>query len=164
MTPTSRLAEFLDHPGLSGPFGALMDEYARAALELCAVFETVAPERFTRERPDPDPEMVSLQAVGLHVATSAHNYATYLRRPRNLPWTPADRTPLESPGDLRPRLAAALRYMEGALAGLYDADESIWTALRCQMSWGPVFDPEMLLEHAIVHLLRHRRQVERWPG
>jgi len=25
------------------------------------------------------------------------------------------------------------------------------------------YDPEMLLEHAVVHLLRHRRQLERWP-
>ena len=25
-------------------------------------------------------------------------------------------------------------------------------------------DPEMILEHAIVHLLRHRRQLERWAA
>ena len=28
--------------------------------------------------------------------------------------------------------------------------------------WGPVYDAEGLLEHAIVHILRHRRQLERF--
>jgi hypothetical protein len=32
--------------------------------------------------------------------------------------------------------------------------------------WGTVYDLEGLLEHAIVHLLRHRRQIEKfiWQG
>ncbi|HEV7515403.1 MAG TPA: hypothetical protein VGR07_03810, partial [Thermoanaerobaculia bacterium] len=80
-----------------------------------------------------------------------------------LPRTPADRTIVEQPAGLRPLLAAALRSMEGALSGFYDADDATITALRFEMPWGPTYDPEILLEHAIVHLLRHRRQVERWP-
>jgi hypothetical protein len=28
--------------------------------------------------------------------------------------------------------------------------------------WGQVFDYDQLLEHAIVHILRHRRQIERF--
>ncbi|MDX1940766.1 MAG: hypothetical protein SFU99_09460, partial [Saprospiraceae bacterium] len=28
--------------------------------------------------------------------------------------------------------------------------------------WGQVFDLEQMLEHAIVHILRHRRQIERF--
>ena len=31
-----------------------------------------------------------------------------------------------------------------------------------RMPWGQLYDPEILLEHAIVHLLRHRRQLEQW--
>jgi hypothetical protein len=31
-----------------------------------------------------------------------------------------------------------------------------------EASWGQVFDLEQLLEHALAHLLRHRRQLERW--
>ena len=34
--------------------------------------------------------------------------------------------------------------------------------VQFQVRWGPVYDPEMILEHGIVHLLRHRRQLERW--
>ena len=35
-------------------------------------------------------------------------------------------------------------------------------ALEFTVLWGPRYDPEMILEHAVVHLLRHRRQLERW--
>ena len=30
------------------------------------------------------------------------------------------------------------------------------------MSWGQYYDIEQLFEHAIVHILRHRRQIERF--
>jgi hypothetical protein len=36
------------------------------------------------------------------------------------------------------------------------------TKIEFKVSWGPVYNPEILLEHAICHLLRHRRQLERW--
>jgi uncharacterized damage-inducible protein DinB len=159
----SGLGEFLDRPGLSGSFGALMDEYARAAGELCGVIEAVPPDLFLREAASGDPDVISIQAIATHVSHAAQGYANTLRKARGLPRTPADRTVVLEPAGLRPRLAAALRSMEGALDGLYDADEAIWTALRFEMPWGPTYDPEILLEHAIVHLLRHRRQVERWP-
>lgn len=32
------------------------------------------------------------------------------------------------------------------------------------VSWGPVYDPQGMLEHGIVHVLRHRLQIERLLG
>ena len=43
------------------------------------------------------------------------------------------------------------------------SDEAV-AAITFPVRWGPIYDPEMILEHAIVHLLRHRRQIERWPA
>ena len=37
-----KLGDFLDHPGRIGPFGGLMDEYARAADDFCTVVEEPA--------------------------------------------------------------------------------------------------------------------------
>lgn len=158
------LAPFLDHPGLPGPFGALMDEYARAAGELCAVIEAIPADRFERELPDPKIEFRSPRSVAHHVARSAYGYATALRKARSLPRTFTGTIEVGAAADLRSHLAGALRYTEGALEGFYDADDATVTALRFEMPWGPTYDPEILLEHAIVHLLRHRRQIERWPG
>ena len=157
------LSAFLDHPGLPGPFGALMDEYARAAEDLCATVEALPQDLFLRQVPSPDPDLASIQAISVHIVQAAHAHASYIRKARDLPWTPAPEVEIPSPAALRPLLATELRYMEGALEGLYDAPEEVFTRLTFQVRWGPTYDPEMMLEHTIVHLLRHRRQIERWP-
>jgi uncharacterized damage-inducible protein DinB len=140
-----------------------MDEYARAAEDLCATVEALPQDLFLRQVPSPDPELGSIQAISVHVIRCAHGYAYAIRKARDLPWISARAVEVPAPAALRPLLAAELRYTEGALEGLYDAPEEVFTRLTFQVSWGPTYDPEMMLEHAIVHLLRHRRQIERWP-
>jgi len=159
----SGLQIFLDHPGRPGPFGALMDEYARAAGELCAVIEAIPVDRFERERPDLEIEHRSIRQVITHVARAAYGYASHLRKAQDLPRETLGPIETATPAELRPHLAAALRYTERSIQSLYAADEATYSALRFEVPWGPTYDPEMLLEHAIVHLLRHRRQIERWP-
>jgi hypothetical protein len=157
---------FLDRPGESGPFGALMDEYARAAAEFCRVVEAVPVERFLRETPGDDPDTVSIRAVCRHAVSAAHRYADYIRQARGLPFIDRFELPpdgIAAPAAVRPGLAEMLRYMETALTDWYE-DPAPAEAARFVVRWGPTYDPEMILEHGIVHLLRHRRQVERWPA
>jgi uncharacterized damage-inducible protein DinB len=163
----SDLSPWLDRPGLGGPCGALMDLYAGAAEDFCRELERVSGDDFRRPVESPDPDTRSIRALAAHVVSAARRYADYIRQARGLPHQ--DRFELAAgalaaPADVRPLLAAALRYTEGALDGLYDAGEEALAAIRFEVRWGPTYDPEMLLEHAIVHLLRHRRQLERWPG
>jgi hypothetical protein len=75
---------FIRHPGLSGPFGALMDEYARAAEDFCRVVENFDLARFDAERPSNDPNTVSPRAICLHVIGAAHRYAHYIRKARGV--------------------------------------------------------------------------------
>ncbi len=154
---------FLDRPGQPGMFGALLDEYARAAEDLCRTVEDLPEDLFHRERASPDPSTVSLRAVCAHVARAAWNYADYIRIARDLPRVPCpyDKDAVINPAAFRPLLAAALRHTEATVEDC-PSDEASLDALRFQVRWGPTYDPEMILEHAIVHLLRHRRQIERW--
>ncbi len=154
---------FLDRPGQPGMFRALLDEYARAAEDLCRTVEGLPEDGFHRERDGPDPETVSLQATCSHVAVCAWGYADYIRKALGLPRVPFpfDKEAVTAPAALRPLLAAALRHTEATVDGC-PSDEASLVALRFQVRWGPTYDPEMILEHAIVHLLRHRRQIERW--
>ena len=157
---------FLGSPGRPGAMGAIMDEYARAANEYCLLIEAIPQARFERETESRDPTTTSLRAIARHTVGAAHRYADYIRAARGLEHV--DRFELAperllAPADLRPRLSEALRYTESALDGLYEATEETVAAIQFPVRWGPTYDPEMLLEHAIVHLLRHRRQVARWP-
>ena len=157
--------EFLSGPGRSGAFGALMDEYARAAEDFCRLVEALPADKFEAVRPGDDPDTVSIRAVCAHAIGAAYRYADYIRVARGASATEPFRFPesrLDSPADVRGHLRDALRYTEKALEGLYEASESEVAAITFQVRWGPTYDPEMILEHGIVHLLRHRRQVERW--
>ena len=166
MAELSAFTGFIDRPGLPGAFGALMDEYARAAEDFCSVVEALPSDLFVGRRESADPEMVSLQSICAHVVGAAYGYAIYIRIARGLPRR--ERPPLEAltapaPADVRPFLATALHLTEESVDGLKDADDATLVPLRFQVRWGPIYDPEMILEHAIVHLLRHRRQITRWP-
>jgi len=157
---------FLDHPGGPGMFGALMDEYARAAEDFCRAVERLPAGALDWERPSNDPDTASVRFLCAHVCGAARRYADYILAARGrqhdsiFVFAPAE---LVTPADVRVKLAEMLRYTERAIAGLEKATEAEIMALSFQVRWGPTYDPEMILEHGIVHLLRHRRQLERWP-
>jgi uncharacterized damage-inducible protein DinB len=162
---SSSPSAFLERPGQPGPFGALLDEQARAAADFCAVVETLPLERFLRRCETGDPELFSLQAVCAHVVAAAYGHASAIRTARRMAGRERpsrDELWAEAPGGVRPRLAREVRFLEETVAGL-TGEEAELEALRFQVRWGPTYDPEMMLEHTIVHLLRHRRQIERWP-
>lgn len=156
---------FIRHPGLSGPFGALMDEYARAAEDFCRVVESFAVSRFDVERASNNPDTVSPRAICLHVIGAAHRYAHYIRKVRGVNFIEryaADPARLHSPQDVRALLIDAIVLMEETVEPLLSASEQDIQALSFTVRWGPRYDPEMILEHAVCHVLRHRRQLERW--
>ena len=57
-----------------------------------------------------------------------------------------------------------LAYTSATFDGKWDISEDEAEAMRIQSGWGTVYDLEQLLEHAVVHMLRHRRQIERFLG
>jgi hypothetical protein len=64
--------------------------------------------------------------------------------------------------DVRPLLAEAILFTESTVEPFLEMLEKEVLALSFPVRWGLTYDPEMILEHAICHLLRHRRQLERW--
>ncbi len=155
---------FLKEPGRAGVFGALMDEYARAAEDFCRVIEAMPPERFLAD-PAADPRGFSPRVMCAHAIAAGHRYSDYIRKARGMEFVERyelDPEQLQSPSEVRPRLREVFAYTEDSLAGLQGLPEEEVARITFQVRWGPTYDPEMILEHAIVHLLRHRRQVERW--
>jgi len=156
---------FILHTGRPGPFGALMDEYARAAEDFCRVVEGFDPARFDTERHSDNPNTVSPRAICLHVVGAAHRYAHYIRKAQGVDFVDryeADPARLRSTRDVRPLLTEGMVLTEKTVEPLLNATEPEIQALSFTVRWGPRYDPEMILEHAVCHLLRHRRQLERW--
>lgn len=148
-----------------GAVGALMDEYERAAAELRRVVERAAEEDFARVvDPDTaDEDCRSVQTVVSHVVAAGYGYADYLRRAFSIPSArPARR--LLSAREFSEQLDAMLSYTAQTLEGRWEMGDDELKGIVIDSGWGVRYDAEQLLEHAVVHVLRHRRQIERFIG
>lgn len=151
----------------SGAIGALMDEYERAALELTRLVQRIADDDFARivDSQTTDEDCRSAQTIMSHVVRAAYGYADYLREQLSIASTrPQPR--LLSRRESLAQLEAAIQYTIETLEGRWEMSPEEISGIVIKSRWGAVYDAEGLLEHAIVHLLRHRRQLEKfiWQG
>lgn len=147
----------------SGAVGALMDEYERAASDLARLVGQIPDDDFTRvvDSHTQDEDCRSAQTIMSHVVGAAYGYADYLREQFS---TESTRPPyrLLSRRESLEQLQAALLYTVETLEGRWEMSAEEISGIVVKTRWGPVYDAEGLLEHAIVHILRHRRQLERF--
>lgn len=146
-----------------GAVGAMMDEYERAVAELSGLVLRIGDEEFERIR-DPessDENCRSIQTVTRHVVRAGYAYACDIRRATGIEATRPEVAlgrRAEAPGQLE----AMLAYTAATLEGKWELPDREIMALRMDTPWGSTYDLEQMLEHAIVHVLRHRRQIERF--
>ena len=150
-----------------GPIGALMDEYERAAIDLKRLVEQISEDDFVRviDSQTKDDNCRSVQTIMSHVVSAGYSYADYIRELFSIPSTRPARKILSHQESLE-NLEVMLGYTADTLEGRWEMnDEEIMVTL-INSGWGVRYDLEQLLEHAIVHILRHRRQIEKfiWQG
>jgi uncharacterized damage-inducible protein DinB len=148
-----------------GAVGALMDEYERATSELVRILEGLSDEEYERVRDTEtkDEDCRSIQTVTGHVIRAGRGYAGMLRDAWGIARLKRPPAPVAR-ADARAELEAMLAYMAATLEGRWNLSEAEGDAMQIRSGWGPVYDFEQLFEHAIVHVLRHRRQIERFLG
>lgn len=151
----------------SGAIGALMDEYERAAEELTRLIERIPDDDFVRvvDAQTKDEDCRSAQTIMSHVVRAAYGYADYIREKISLAST-RPQPALLSRQETLEQVGAALRYMVETLDGRWEMSAEEISSIVIKTRWGAIYDLEGILEHAIVHILRHRRQIEKfiWQG
>lgn len=151
----------------SGALGALMDEYERAAAELKRLIERIPEDDFVRvvDAETKDDDCRSVQTIMSHVVRAEYGYADYIREQFALAST-RPQPKLLSHQEALEQLDAALGYTAETLEGRWEMSGEEISRTVIKSRWGAVYDVEGLLEHAIVHILRHRRQIEKfiWQG
>ncbi len=149
----------------NGAFGALLDEYERALHDLKTIVAQVSDAELTTvaDSLTRDPDCYSIQTVLSHVVRSGYGYAIYIRNQQG------EKLPFRT----RKRLKNGSAYI-AALDEMFDFNAKVFEDYpnlvleshqphqKILVSWGQLYDIEQLLEHAIVHVLRHRRQIERF--
>ena len=140
-----------------------MDEYERAASELGRLIERIPEDDFVRvvDPQTSDDSCRSVQTIMSHVVRAGYGYADYIREQFSIASTRPQNELLSRQESIE-QLDAALQYTAQTLEGKWDMSEEEISRTVIKSRWGPVYDLEGLLEHAIVHILRHRRQIEKF--
>lgn len=146
-----------------GAVGAMMDEYERAALELKQIVESISDPTFEKLRDEhtQDENCRSIQTILSHVVNSGYGYADYLRERFAIPSTRPERR-LLSRQEVLTQMDAMLRYTIETLENRWEMTDDQIEGTVVHPRWGGNYHMEQLLEHAIVHILRHRRQLDKF--
>jgi len=146
-----------------GGVGAMMDEYERATAELATLLRGISDEEFVRPRDfeTQDEDCKSIQTILRHVVRAGYGYAGYIRENYGEKVTRID-PPLPTRLESLEGLKEMLAYTVATLEDKWELPYEDIAAVQMRVRWGVVYDLEQLLEHAIVHILRHRRQTERF--
>jgi uncharacterized damage-inducible protein DinB len=149
----------------NGAIGALLDEYEKALSELKLIVKSLNINDLTiiRDEKTQDADCRSIQTILSHVVCSGYIYAIYIRNHEgeNLDFrNKITRTTSEA---YIADLDAMFAYNEQVFADYpnVNMDEKV-NSKKIKTRWDQVFDVDQLMEHAIVHILRHRRQIERF--
>jgi uncharacterized damage-inducible protein DinB len=145
-----------------GAIGALLDEYERAASELKHVVEQIPEADFTRivDPQTSDENCRSIQTIMTHVVSSGYGYADHIRQLFSLSASHPPARPISRQESVE-QLASMLEYTAQAVEGKWEMTDEEIEGITLETGWGVTYNLEQVLEHAIVHLLRHRRQIEK---
>ena len=146
-----------------GAIGALMDEYERAASELKTLVERIPEDEFARvvDAQTTDDDCRSAQTLMAHVTSAGYGYADYIREVFSIPTARPPKSLLPRQDSLE-QFDAMLEYTARTLEGRWEMSDEEIVSVVTQSRWGVRYDLEQLLEHAVVHILRHRRQIEKF--
>ena len=147
----------------TGAVSAMMDEYERAAREFQSLIREIGADEFTHivDTETADEACRSIQTVSRHVVMAGYGYANYIRAQFSLAAEPVSREPI-SHAELSGAIDKMLAYTVETLDGKWEMTDDEISGIVINSGWGVTYDLEQLLEHAIVHVLRHRRQIEKF--
>lgn len=143
----------------TGPMGALMDEYERALKDLIKVVNPLNqinyPKEFISDR------FNSFQSVITHVLNAGFHYSNDIRDvfdKKKKDYSPY----IKNIENVETGLLKMFDYMLETVEDLMSMPENEFGRHLIPVEWNQEYDIEQLIEHAIVHILRHRRQLEKF--
>ena len=145
----------------SGPLGSLMDEYERALGELKILLGSLSENDYIRisNPSSPDPDCLSVQTIMRHVVSAGYGYAVNIRTAIGVEGKRTDIKEIPQ-SEVLTMVDDMFEYSLKTFDGRWDMGEEEMYTTIIKTSWSE-YDIDSMLEHAVVHILRHRRQIEK---
>lgn len=146
-----------------GAIGALMDEYERASVDLKNLIGQIPETDFDKiiDSVTKDEDCRSVQTIISHIVNSGFGYANYIRDWFSIPKSSPERR-LILQKNFPAELDKMLVYTVETLQDKWEYSDEEILKVKIIVRWGPQYNLEQMLEHAVVHILRHRRQIEKF--
>ena len=146
-----------------GAVGAMMDEYERAVIELKDILQKIPEDDFVkiRDTKTQNEDCRSIQTIVNHVIRSGHFYADNIRKKFATPETELTRVNFKRDEAIN-GLDDLIEYTAKTLENNWEMPDEEILATFIETNLEFTENLEQLLEHAIVHILRHRRQIEKF--
>ncbi len=149
----------------NGVVGAILDEYERAVNELQKTISTISETDLVAivDNETKDSDCKSIQTILTHVISSGFCYVVEIRNFLGEQIDFVERKTLDSVEQYYTGLGEMLKYSEKLFDDYPKLKlEETDSHKKILARWGQQYDVEQLFEHAIVHVLRHRRQIEKF--
>ncbi len=146
-----------------GAIGSLLDEYERATLQLKVVLKTVSEEDYVQIA-DPltkNEDCRSIETIMNHVIRAGRRYIYYIRESLLMDVVPVE-TQKFSKHEIVCELDKVIFDTAAIFDGRWEEISEKMTSVYIDSGWGVRYNIDQMMEHAIVHILRHRRQIEKF--
>ena len=148
---------------MTGSIKALLEEYKKVISELIRVITPLTGNQISivADTETKDIECKSIQTVLTHTISSGYSYSVYIENSIGINSTRPKALTFDNVNKYIEQLNIMFEYCENIFKKFPDMEiEQLDNSKKINTKWGQQYDVEQLLEHAIVHVLRHRRQIE----
>ncbi len=147
-----------------GAVGALLDIYEQAIADFKKVIENIPDNALTItiDSQTTDENCKSIQTILSHVVHSGYGYATNIHNLKGYNIIRPDKTFHLTINKYLEDLINVFTYTENIFKEIKENElEQLDNSLKIKTPWGQLYDIEQMTEHAIVHILRHKRQIDK---
>lgn len=152
----------MTEPNRQGAIGALLDIYEQSISELQNLIAGIPDSALTiiTDPKTTDEDCKSIQTILAHVVNSGYGYATSIHNLKGHNSLRPDKLLRSTIKEYQQDLSSVFSYTENVFKEIKNSElEEYNEALKIKTRWGQSYDIEQLTEHAIVHILRHKRQI-----
>ena len=152
------LSEYRD-----GAIGSVMDEYERALSELKSVLLAVSEADYIRiaDSETKNDDCRSIETIMIHVVRAGHFYSDYVRDALSMDFKPVQSVDVNY-GNVSDKIDHMFLDTLSIFTGRWDEMNELMNTVYINARWGIRYNIDQMFEHAIVHALRHRRQIEKF--
>lgn len=147
-----------------GAVGALLDIYEQVITDLQKTIADISGNALIMiiDPQTTDTNCQSIQTILTHVVSSGYGYATSIHNLKGPQIQRPDKVFHSTIAAYQNDLNNVFTFTDNVFKQIKDNDlETFDNAGKIKTGWGQWYDIEQLTEHAIVHILRHKRQIEK---